>query len=125
MVLGKLPGVVCQMDNIFVYRSNKSEHDKQLCVTLEKLRRAGVTLNAEKCKFDKQTVKFLEHVIDKEGIKADPDKVRAITSFDTQKHRKELQRFFSMVNYFGKCTPTLAMDTQKLRKHLGKECKWV
>ena len=98
MLLGELPGVVCQMNDGLVFGSNKSEHDKRLCVTLEKLRRAGVTLNAEKCKFNKRSVKFLGHIIDKEGIKADPDKVRAITSFDAPENRKEPQRFFGIIN---------------------------
>ena len=44
--------VVCQMDNILVFGDNKSEHDKWLCVTLEKLGRAGVTLNAKKYEFN-------------------------------------------------------------------------
>ena len=125
VVLGELPGVVCQMDDILVFGSDKSEHDKRLCVTLEKLRRAGVTLNAEKCEFNRRTVKFLGHIIDREGIKADPDKIRAITSFDAPKNRKELRRFFGMINYLGKFTPTLATDSQRLRKLLGKECEWT
>ena len=94
VVLGELPGVVCQMDDILVFESNKSEHDKRLCVALEKLKKEEVTLNAEKCEFHRRTVKFLGHEIDKERIKADPDKVQAINSFDAPKNRKELQRFF-------------------------------
>ena len=30
-----------------------------------------------------------------------------------------------MVNYLGEFTPTLATDSQKLRKVLGKECEWA
>ena len=95
-----------------------------MCSTRE-TNRAGVTLNAEKCEFHRRTVKFLGHKIDKERIKADPDNVRAINSFDAPKNRKELQRFFGMVNYLGEFTPTLATDSQKLRKVLGKECEWA
>ena len=89
MLLGELPGVVCQMNDGLVFGSNKSEHDKWLCATLEKLRRAVVTLNAEKCEFNRQTVKFLGHIMNKERI----------TSLDAPKNRKELLKFFGMINY--------------------------
>ena len=63
------------MNNILVFESNKIEHDKQLCVTFDKLRRPEVTLKVEKCEFGRQTVKLLVHMMDKEGIKVDPKKV--------------------------------------------------
>ena len=89
MVLWELPEVVCQIDDILVFGSNKSEHDKWLCATLEKLRRAVVTLNAEKCELNRQTIKFLGHIMNKEGI----------TSLDAPKNRKELLKFFGMIDY--------------------------
>ena len=39
----------------------------------------GVTLNPKKCEFLKDSLRFLGHIIDEEGISADSEKVRAIT----------------------------------------------
>ena len=39
----------------------------------------NVTLNPEKCKFARNQVPFLGHIIDGDGIHADPEKVTAIT----------------------------------------------
>ena len=39
---------------------------------------AGLTLNKEKCVFGVDKVKYLGHVVDQEGIRADPDKTAAI-----------------------------------------------
>ena len=73
------------MDNILVFGSNKNKHDKRLCVTLKKLRKQEVTLNVKKCEFGRQAIKLLGHVMDKERVKIDPDKVHANTSFDAKK----------------------------------------
>ena len=82
---GELLGIACQMDNILVFGSNKNKHDKRLCVTLKKLRKQEVTLNVKKCEFGRQAIKLLGHVMDKERVKIDPDKVHANTSFDAKK----------------------------------------
>lgn len=48
---------------------------KQVC---KKLRKGGMTLKLEKCKFALSEVKFLGYVISERGISADPDKIKAI-----------------------------------------------
>ena len=40
-------------------------------------------------------------------------------------NRKELRRFFEIVNYLGKFTPLLANRTHLLCQLLGNECEWL
>ena len=46
--------------------------------TLDHIKTAGVSLNKAKCKFSVISVKFLGHIVNKDGIKADKDKTAAI-----------------------------------------------
>jgi hypothetical protein len=72
-------GVVCQMDNVLVFGSDRAQHDARLLTVLQRIdESAQVTLNAQKCKFTKTSVKFLGHTIDQAGIWADPEKTSAI-----------------------------------------------
>ena len=73
-ILEGLEGVVCQMDDVLVFGTTQDQHDKRLTATLERIKAAGVSLNKTKCKFSVSDVKFLGHIINKDGIKADPDK---------------------------------------------------
>ena len=66
------------MDDILIHGSNQQEHNKRLIAVLEQLQKFHVTLNKEKCVFLTSSMKFLGHVTDQEGIKADPEKVQAI-----------------------------------------------
>ena len=77
-VLQGLEGVVCQIDDILVYGKDTEDHDVRLQAVLKHLQEAKVTLNTERCVFNQDSVKFLGHVVDKNGIAADPEKVRAI-----------------------------------------------
>ena len=78
ITLEGLEGVTCLMDDILVHGSSQREHDKRLIATLERLQKSHVTLNREKCVFSSNSVNFLGHVIDEQGIRPDPAKVLAI-----------------------------------------------
>lgn len=39
----------------------------------------GLKLNMEKCVFRKAEVNFLGHIVDAQGVRADPEKVRAMS----------------------------------------------
>ena len=123
-VLVDTVGVVCQMDDILVYGETQEEHDIRLKTVMDRISKAGMTLNIDKCQFNVPEVVFLGHIISSKGIKADPDKTNAITNFKTPTNRKELRRFFGIMNYLGKFSPTLAQDTHHLRLLLQKDYEW-
>ena len=77
-LLKGLDGVLCHMDDVLIFGHNQSEHDTHLLVVLKHLDTAGTTLSAEKCMFGKESVRFLGYIIDKIGIRADPEKTSAI-----------------------------------------------
>ena len=77
-ILADTEGAVCLIDDILVYGSTQSEHDQCLLTVLKKLSAAGLTLNKEKCVFNTTSIKFLGQLFDNTGVKADPDKIRAI-----------------------------------------------
>ena len=98
MILERLPGVLCLMDDIIIYGANREEHDSRLTATLCKLQAAGVTLNVKKCEFRKSEMKFLGHIVSKEGIRADPGKTAALLSMKPPTNVTELRRFMGMAN---------------------------
>ena len=79
-ILTGLKGVVCLIDDVLVCGTTQEEHDQNLLAVLRSVQEAGLTLNREKCEFSKSSIKFLGQVVDTKGIRADPDKIKAITS---------------------------------------------
>ena len=124
-ILSGLEGVVCQMDDVLVFGSDKRQHDTRLLAVLECIEAAGATLNKKKCEFCTTSVKFLGHLIDQTGIRADPEKTRAIREMPTPTSVTGLRRFLGMVNQLGKFTPHLAEFTQSLRGLLSKGNTWM
>ena len=113
-ILSGLTGVSCMMDDVLVFGKDKKEHDERLIQVLRRIAAAGATLNPEKCEFGKKQLKFLGHVIDKTGIRADPEKTAAVIEMEAPTNVSELCRFMGMANQLGKFSPNLADLTQPL-----------
>ena len=66
------------MDDVLVFGHTRKEHDARLIAALERTEAAGVTLNIQKYEFAKELLKFLRHIISKDGVRADPAKTTAV-----------------------------------------------
>ena len=77
-ILTGLDGVVGMMDDVLVHGQTTEEHDERLDRVLQKLQEAGLTLNRQKCHFSKPQGKFLGQIVNKDGVRPDPDKIHAI-----------------------------------------------
>ena len=117
-ILEGLEGVVCLMDDVLIFGTNKAEHDIRLAAVLQQIEKAGVTLNLQKCKFLQPIIKFLGHVIDKEGIRADPEKTTAISNMKPPQSVSDVRRFMGLVNQLGKFSSRIAEISQPVRELL-------
>ncbi|KAK3754332.1 hypothetical protein QZH41_003209 [Actinostola sp. cb2023] len=114
-VLENQTGVACLIDDTVVYGKDSKEHDERLNQVLEKLSKANITLNKEKCQFRKSEITFLGHIVGRDGVKPDPNKVSAVVNMEAPQNVSELRRFLGMVNQLGKFLPNLATVTEPLR----------
>ena len=65
-VLEDLMGALVYLDDILVYSKGKAKHVRILGKVLEKIGKAGLRVNPEKCHLLRREVKYLGHVIDKD-----------------------------------------------------------
>ena len=98
---------------------------KRLRKVFRRLQDMNVTLNSEKCKCARNQVPFLGHIIDGDGIHADPEKVTAITDVAVPSNISGLRRFLGMVNQLSKFSPELAENSKPLRGLLSTRNEWT
>jgi hypothetical protein len=60
--------VVVFIDDILIFSKNEEEHDKHLCLVLQKLRENQLYAKLNKCEFWLKEVSFLGHIISEGGI---------------------------------------------------------
>lgn len=86
-----IDGVEQYIDELIVWGDSIENHDRVLKQVLERAKEAGVKFNREKCKFRVKEVKYVGHILSNEGIKPDPEKIRAIVNMEEPKSKKHLQ----------------------------------
>jgi len=112
------------VDDILVWGSTLEEHDERLRQVLERARQHNLKLNKKKCQLRKDEVAYVGHVITKDGLKPDPEKVRAVVEMKPPQNLKELRTFLGFVQYLGKFLPNLATESAPLRQLLEKDVEW-
>ena len=124
-VLDGLEGFTCLMDDVLVFGKDQAEHDQRLKKVLERIQSIGVTLNSSKCVFSQTELKFLGHLISKDGVKPDPDKTKAIREMEVPQSVSDLRRFLGMINQLGKFSPNISELSQPLRELLSSRKTWL
>ena len=88
------------IDDILIFSKSEAEHIHHLKLVFDKLRSAGLKLKPTKCSFGLPEVKLLGYVLNKDGIKADPDKVAAIVNLKPPTTVKEVRSILGTCNYY-------------------------
>ena len=82
---------------------------------LDRCRKLNFKLNPDKFKVDVDQVKYLGHVISKDGVTVDPSKTEAIVNMQQPKCKEDVMRFLGMVQYLSKFLPYLSDVAMPLR----------
>ena len=100
-----LEGIICIADDILVFGEGtdfteaEKDHDRRFVALMERCLQKNIKLNPTKLQFKLTEVKFMGNIITANGMKADPDKVTAITAMPTPRNKAALLRFLGMANY--------------------------
>ena len=100
--------VFVYIDDILIFLSSIEEHRAHLRQVFERLQRNGLIINAAKCLFGQNRLRFLGHIVSDKGIAPVACKVDAINSFSTPQNAQSLRRFLGIVNFYRKFIPQCA-----------------
>ena len=124
-VLRLLEGVHSIADDILTHRETEIQHDGRLLTLLETARMNNLSLNPDKIQFEATDCKFFGHRLTPEGLKLDPEKVKAIVQMPAPQSLQNLQSFNGMVNYLKRFSLVLTELAEPLRKLQTLDTIWA
>ena len=77
-VFAHIPNVFLIHDDLVIATESREEHMAAIIAVMEAILKAGFTLNPTKCVFGLSQIKFWGMLISAEGVRPDPEKVRAL-----------------------------------------------
>ena len=117
--LGK--GVIVYLDDVLLFSKTEVEHLALIKNLLEKLGRAGILLNAQKCKLGRLKLDYLGFTISKDGYTAQKGKTDAIRDFPKPTTKTELKRFLGMASFYSTVVPALQYVMGDLHEITGSK----
>ena len=72
------------LDDIIVISPDFETHLERLEEVFTRLQKAGLKLKPSKCHLFQEEVKYLGHIVSRNGISTDPEKVEAVAEWPTQ-----------------------------------------
>ncbi|XP_052757781.1 uncharacterized protein K02A2.6-like [Galleria mellonella] len=83
-------------------------------------------IKKQKCNFFSKEIKYLGYIINKEGVRADPEKINPILKMRAPANVSELKSFLGMINFYGKFIKNLSSYLSSMYVLLKKNNKkWV
>lgn len=121
-VLRDLQNEIClvYLDDIIVFSTSLQEHMINLEKVFTKLRESNFRIQMDKSEFLKLETEFLGHIICREGVKPNPNKIKAIKKYPIPKTPTEIKRFLGLLGYYRKFIPNFARITKPLTQCLKK-----
>lgn len=92
--------VLVYLDDLIVFGKTLEEHEERLMKVLDRLEEAGLKVSIDKCHFCQSRVKYVGHIVSKEGIATDPDKIEAVISWPQPTDLKSLRSFLGFCGYY-------------------------
>ena len=91
--------VIVYLDDILVFFKIMKFHVNHVITIFKCLNEKNLRLKSKKCEFHRKEIDFLNFVIERNEIKIDSEKIRAIKKWKSSINVKKLQSFLEFINY--------------------------
>ncbi len=90
------------IDDLLVYSLGFTRHLSDLRQVFERIRKAKLRIHPKKGQFAAREVKYVGHVLSRQGVRIDPGKAAAIAQMSTPKSVHDVRVFLGCTNFFRK-----------------------
>ena len=123
LALSGLQWQICliYLDDVIVFGKDFDEHICRLQEVLSRIKQANMKLKPIKCHFFQDEVKFLGHVVSKDGVLPNPDNIQKIVDWPVPRSVTEVRAFLGMGNYYRRFVKDFSKVVQHLTQLTKKE----
>uniref|UniRef100_A0A8C3P213 Gypsy retrotransposon integrase-like protein 1 n=1 Tax=Chrysemys picta bellii TaxID=8478 RepID=A0A8C3P213_CHRPI len=120
---------VAYLSNVAIFSDSWAEHLGHLQAVFQRIREAGLTVQAKKCQIGLNRVTYLGHQVGQGTINPLRAKVNAIQNWPVPKSKKQVQSFLGLAGYYRRFVPHYSQIATPLtdltRKNQPNEVQWT
>jgi hypothetical protein len=88
------------LDDVIIYSQSAAAHIHDILAVMNALQKHDLVLNGEKCLWAQRELLYLGHIVSGEGIRPNPDKVKAILEWPRPKTITNVCGFLNLAGYY-------------------------
>ena len=119
--------VMCYVDDVVIATPTLEDSIDRLDEVFGCMKRAGVKCKPSKCGILRDSIKYLGRMVDRHGVRLDPEAVEAVLTWKAPRTDTQLLSFLGFANYYREFIKGYAdkvYPMQKLMRIKGKQFEW-
>ena len=113
------------LDDITIFSQTFEEHLQHVNIVLDILQEVNLMLNAEKCHFFLTNVTLLGHIISRDGIQPDDEKIVKVKNYPVPTTIRQLRGFLGLASYYRKFIKNFSTIAKPLNQLLEKDVSYL
>lgn len=114
---------VVYLDDILIFSTTLQEHIIAITNIFKILESKRLKIQVDICNFMKKETEFLGHILTKDGLKPNPNKIKVIENLEIPKTQRQIKSFLGITGYYRKFVRDYAKIAQPITKYLKKDQK--
>ena len=104
------------LDDCIIFSTTPKEHLSRLRQVFQRFQQANLKTNPSKCAFFQTKVQFFEHIVSKDGLQADPEKINVVLKYPTPTNQTDVKSFLGLASYYRSYVTDFAEIARPLHK---------
>ena len=120
--------IMCYVDDVVIATPTLEDHIERLEEVFSCMKQAGLKCKPSKCEILRDSIKYLGRLVDKHGVRPDPEAVEAVLTWKAPKTDTQLMSFLGFANYYRDFIKGYAdkiYPMQRLMRNKGKKFTWT
>ena len=120
--------IMCYVDDVVIATPTLEDHIERLEEVFSCMKQAGLKCKPSKCEILRDSIKYLGRLVDKHGVRPDPEAVEAVLTWKAPKTDTQLMSFLGFANYYRELIKGYAdkiYPMQRLMRNKGKKFTWT
>ena len=115
--------IMCYIEDVVIATLTLEDHIERLDEVFTCMKQAGLKVKPSKCEILRDSIKYLGRLVDKHGVRPDPEAVEAVLTWKAPKTDTQQMSFLGFANYYREFIKGCAEKIYPMQRLMRNKCE--